>query len=64
MGGPADGKIVTVRQGSLVATSFRPELTGDPRVPAVFVELVRAARARDLGSDGATAGADSEGRVS
>jgi 5'-phosphate synthase pdxT subunit len=63
VGGPADGKIVAVRQGSLVATSFHPELTGDPRVHAVFVELVRAARARQ-GSDGATAGADSEGRVS
>ena len=64
VGGPADGKIVAVRQGSLVTTSFHPELTGDPRVHAVFVELVRAARARDLGSDGVTAGADSEGRVS
>ena len=64
VGGPADGKIVAVRQGSLVATSFHPELTGDPRVHAVFVELVRAARARHQGSDGATAGADSEGRVS
>jgi 5'-phosphate synthase pdxT subunit len=63
VGGPADGKIVAVRQGHLVATSFHPELTGDPRVHAVFVELVRAVRARQR-SDGATAGADSEGRVS
>ncbi|MGY5882095.1 pyridoxal 5'-phosphate synthase glutaminase subunit PdxT [Modestobacter lacusdianchii] len=55
-GGPADGKIVAVRQGRLVATSFHPELTGDPRVHALFVELVRAARARDLSSDGAGAG--------
>jgi 5'-phosphate synthase pdxT subunit len=64
VGGAADGKIVAVRQGSLVATSFHPELTGDTRVHAVFVELVRAARARDRGSDGAIAGADSEGRAS
>jgi 5'-phosphate synthase pdxT subunit len=64
VGGPADGKIVAVRQGHLVATSFHPELTGDPRVHAMFVELVRAARARDQGSDGAIAGADSEGRAS
>jgi len=63
VGGPADGKIVAVRQGDLVATSFHPELTGDTRVHAVFVELVRAARARHQGSDGATAGADSEGRA-
>jgi 5'-phosphate synthase pdxT subunit len=64
VGGPADGKIVAVRQGRLVATSFHPELTGDSRVHAMFVELVRAARARDLSSDGAGVGAGSEGRVS
>jgi 5'-phosphate synthase pdxT subunit len=40
-GGPADGKIVAVRQGNLVATSFHPELTGDRRVHAFFVDLVR-----------------------
>ncbi|MGY1842870.1 pyridoxal 5'-phosphate synthase glutaminase subunit PdxT [Modestobacter sp. SYSU DS0875] len=61
VGGPADGKIVAVRQGSLVATSFHPELTGDIRVHASFVELVRAARARDQRSDGAIAGAGSGG---
>jgi 5'-phosphate synthase pdxT subunit len=42
VGGPADGRIVAVRQGNLVATSFHPELTGDTRVHALFVELVRA----------------------
>ncbi|MGY2081186.1 pyridoxal 5'-phosphate synthase glutaminase subunit PdxT [Modestobacter sp. SYSU DS0657] len=61
VGGPADGKIVAVRQGSLVATSFHPELTGDIRVHASFVELVRAARARDQRSDGAIAGVGSGG---
>jgi 5'-phosphate synthase pdxT subunit len=44
-GGPADGRIVAVRQGNLLATSFHPELTGDTRVHALFVEMVRAARA-------------------
>jgi len=39
--GPADGRIVAVRQGNLVATSFHPELTGDRRVHALFVEIVR-----------------------
>ena len=70
-GGPADGKIVAVRQGRLVATSFHPELTGDPRVHALFVELVREAtamRARDHAGqaegDGVGAGAVSEGRAS
>ena len=60
-GGPADGRIVAVRQGRLVATSFHPELTGDTRVHALFVELVRAARAEDLSSTGAAVGAGSEG---
>ena len=41
VGGPADGKIVAVRQGNLVATSFHPELTGDRRVHALFVDMVR-----------------------
>jgi len=40
-GGPADGRIVAVRQGSVVATSFHPELTGDTRLHRFFVELVR-----------------------
>ncbi|MGY1593333.1 pyridoxal 5'-phosphate synthase glutaminase subunit PdxT [Geodermatophilus sp. SYSU D00708] len=41
VGGHADGRIVAVRQGNLVATSFHPELTGDRRVHALFVDLVR-----------------------
>lgn len=36
-----DGHPVAVRQGRLLATSFHPELTGDPRVHALFVDLVR-----------------------
>lgn len=39
--GPA-GRIVAVRQGSLLATSFHPELTGDHRIHEYFVEMVRA----------------------
>ena len=38
--GPADGKIVAVRQGPLLATSFHPELTGDPRIHKLFVDIV------------------------
>jgi len=37
------GKVVAVRQGNRLATSFHPELTGDVRVHELFVELVRAA---------------------
>ena len=59
-GGPADGKIVAVRQGRLVATSFHPELTGDLRVHALFVELVRQARAQQSGQHDARAGVGSE----
>jgi 5'-phosphate synthase pdxT subunit len=40
--GPA-GRIVAVRQGSLLATSFHPELTGDHRIHEYFVDLVRNA---------------------
>ncbi len=42
-GGAADGRIVAVRQGNLLATSFHPEITGDTRVHRLFVEMVRSA---------------------
>ncbi|MDG4801625.1 pyridoxal 5'-phosphate synthase glutaminase subunit PdxT [Micromonospora sp. WMMD980] len=41
--GPAAGRIVAVRQGGLLATSFHPELTGDLRLHRLFVDVVRAA---------------------
>ncbi|HEX6074969.1 MAG TPA: pyridoxal 5'-phosphate synthase glutaminase subunit PdxT [Micromonosporaceae bacterium] len=40
-GGQADGRIVAVRQGNVLATAFHPELTNDSRVHRYFVELVR-----------------------
>jgi pyridoxal 5'-phosphate synthase pdxT subunit len=39
--GPAAGRIVGVRQGHLMATSFHPEVGGDTRVHELFVDLVR-----------------------
>ncbi|MGW0736540.1 pyridoxal 5'-phosphate synthase glutaminase subunit PdxT [Streptomyces sp. NPDC002851] len=36
-----EGHIVAVRQGNALATSFHPELTGDHRMHALFVEMVR-----------------------
>jgi 5'-phosphate synthase pdxT subunit len=39
--GEAAGRIVAVRQGSVIATSFHPEVTGDRRVHELFVDLVR-----------------------
>ncbi len=38
-----DGHPVAVRQDGLLSTSFHPELTGDHRVHALFVEMVRSA---------------------
>jgi 5'-phosphate synthase pdxT subunit len=38
--GPAMGRIVAVRQGPLMATSFHPEWGGDARIHQVFVDLV------------------------
>ena len=37
-----DGQIVAARQGSLLATTFHPELTGDPRIHRYFVQTVVA----------------------
>jgi 5'-phosphate synthase pdxT subunit len=42
--GPGAGRIVAVRQGALMATSFHPELTGDLRVHGRFAQIARAAR--------------------
>ena len=39
--GPAAGRVVAVRQGNVMATSFHPEVTGDRRVHQQFVDLVR-----------------------
>jgi pyridoxal 5'-phosphate synthase pdxT subunit len=50
VGGAADGRIVAVRQGDLVATSFHPELTGDRRVHALFVDIVRRHLAERAGA--------------
>lgn len=38
---PGTGRIVAVRQGPALATAFHPELTGDPRVHRLFVDMVR-----------------------
>lgn len=48
--GPAAGKIVAVRQGQLLATSFHPELMGDRRVHAYFCDMVRDSTASEHGS--------------
>ena len=39
--GAAAGRPVAVRQGSVLATAFHPELTGDLRVHRMFCEMVK-----------------------
>jgi 5'-phosphate synthase pdxT subunit len=41
--GPATGRVVAIRQGNLLATSFHPEVTGDHRIHEYFTQIVRAA---------------------
>jgi 5'-phosphate synthase pdxT subunit len=41
--GEAAGRIVAVRQGSLMATSFHPEVGGDSRIHQLFVDVVTVA---------------------
>jgi 5'-phosphate synthase pdxT subunit len=36
-----DGRIVAVRQGHLLGTSFHPEVTGEHRFHALFLDMVR-----------------------
>jgi 5'-phosphate synthase pdxT subunit len=43
--GSAAGRPVAVRQGSVLATAFHPELTGDLRIHALFCDLVKACAA-------------------
>jgi 5'-phosphate synthase pdxT subunit len=40
--GEAAGRIVAVRQGHLMATSFHPEVGGDARIHRLFCDLVEA----------------------
>jgi 5'-phosphate synthase pdxT subunit len=42
--GRSAGRVVAVRQGSLLATAFHPELSGDERVHALFTQMVLSAR--------------------
>ena len=60
-GGEADGRIVAVRQGNLVATSFHPELTGDRRVHALFVDIVRRHAAAHLAEQAGDAAGNERG---
>jgi pyridoxal 5'-phosphate synthase pdxT subunit len=41
--GTEEPRVIAVRQGNLLATSFHPEVTGDLRIHRYFLDLVRAA---------------------
>jgi pyridoxal 5'-phosphate synthase pdxT subunit len=41
-----DGHPVAVREGTVLASAFHPELTDDPRFHAIFMAMVTAARER------------------
>jgi 5'-phosphate synthase pdxT subunit len=41
--GAATSKVVAIRAGNLLATSFHPEVTGDHRIHEYFTQMVRAA---------------------
>ena len=53
-GGPAAGRIVAVQQGALLATSFHPEISGDPRVHRLFLDRVKESPAHVRPSKWAT----------
>jgi 5'-phosphate synthase pdxT subunit len=46
----AAGRIVAVRQGNLMATSFHPEVGADRRIHAEFVSIVREHRLQQSGA--------------
>jgi 5'-phosphate synthase pdxT subunit len=48
--GPGAGRVVAVRQGRLLATSFHPEVTGDHRFHLLFTGMVRDAVSEDARS--------------
>jgi pyridoxal 5'-phosphate synthase pdxT subunit len=39
---PLGARVVVARQGHFLAAAFHPELSGDPRLHALFVEMIRA----------------------
>ena len=46
--GEAAGRIVAVRQGPLMATSFHPEVADDLRIHRLFLDLVSESRASEV----------------
>ena len=38
---PGAARIVAVRSGKLLATSFHPEVTGEQRIHELFIQMIR-----------------------
>jgi 5'-phosphate synthase pdxT subunit len=47
-----DGHPVAVRQGNVIAVSFHPELTGEPRLHRLLLDLIAAQSNQDVEQDG------------
>jgi 5'-phosphate synthase pdxT subunit len=47
-GKPVGDRVVLARQGSLLASAFHPELTGDSRLHKLFVEIVHNVRSQQM----------------
>jgi len=52
------GTVVAARQGHLLATTFHPELTGDPRLHRYFLALVEMREASPPSAGGPSAGGE------
>jgi 5'-phosphate synthase pdxT subunit len=46
-----DGHPVAIREGSLLASAFHPELTEDPRFHAIFMAMITSSRERVSASE-------------
>jgi len=46
-----DGHPVAIREGSVLASAFHPELTDDPRFHAIFMAMTTTTRARHRGAE-------------
>lgn len=51
-----DGRVVAAREGSLLATAFHPELTGDSRLHSLFLGIARGALAKAVAGGAGSAG--------
>ena len=56
-----EGHPVAIREGTVLASAFHPELTDDPRFHAIFMAMTTSARERARRGDGAMSDPRTEG---